>query len=106
MDNFEATPEETISSFVNKYPLTVPYFQDRELSDEGMEMTLEGFRERNNLRWDEMDRELQNHLARAVVPEGENCSSLCLKWVLCHKKISVGLMVIVTIVIGILMWFR
>lgn len=104
MDNFDATAEESITSFVNKYPLTVPYFQDRELSDDGLDMTLESFRERNDLTRDEMDRELQHHLAQAVVPDGEDCSSLCLKLVLCHKKLTAGLTACAVILVGILMW--
>lgn len=104
MDNFKAQRDETIESFINKYPLTVPYFQERNLSDRGLETTLGEFCETNELNWNDLDRQLREHLARAVIPESDNCFTLCTSNNLCGKKMIAGIMLVILFT-GSISWF-
>lgn len=104
MNHFDAHEGETIESFINKYPLTVSYFQDRGLGEEGLSMKLGNFRIRNDLGPGEFEQELQHHMAKAVVPDHENCLTLCLTETMCGKKITAAVLVTGVLCVAGLWW--
>jgi hypothetical protein len=103
VDDFEARPEESIGSFVNKYPLTVTYFQSDERVGSELSMSLDKFRRKRDLSWSELERELQQHLARAVMPE-KDCTTFCFTELVCGRQITALLFTGGILVAGCLAW--
>lgn len=97
MDNFKANSDESIEEFINKYPLTVPFFQEREMNEKGLKMSLAAFCEKNGFDLKQLDKKLQEHLARTVVPDSKDCYSICLSDVLCGKTILTGSFIVLVI---------
>ncbi len=94
MNSFQSSPSESIKQFINKYPLTVNYFQQSGLPEEGFESSLKEFSLHQGKSMEELDAELRRHMARVAQPE-EDCSLPCFPGVCVERPpfwIGVGLL--------------
>lgn len=77
METFQADSDETIRTFINRYPLAVSFFQQDGDLEQKLSLTLEEYCRQQDIKLEELEAGLQNHMAEVAQPDAD-CSIPCL----------------------------